>query len=365
MSQKQLIFFGPNHSNKTAPTHEEKLWAINRSNPKAPFSKFIGNDKAFSKIQTAAYTALGRHNHLMRELSFGLYGPASAGKTTLARLYADTVGLPFVELSPKAFKTIEGMFQIIKQTLESFVVKKENANLHLVEIKPKHYKLPPCVLLIDEVHALSNTIVQGLLKATEYDDSTLATETGRVVNTECVTWMIATTDEGSLFDAFRTRFSPVVLKPLNKAEISKCVKIAHPDFEDAICDLVAHYNSRIPRKALEFARLMKMTHEMTRESWDVIAQNVAYNEGIDEFGMPELHLQILRHLKSGPIARNRISILVGRRDEEIQNYVMPLLLTETDDQPALVKVTQKGYALLEAGMRELLKREIILDEDVA
>jgi Holliday junction resolvasome RuvABC ATP-dependent DNA helicase subunit len=352
-NQKQRVFFGPHDPwGESKPTDEERKAIISRDNPDSPFFRFVGNDKAIRKLQTAAFSALGHENHLMRDLSFAIFGPASAGKTTVARLYAEVVQLPFVEVSPKQIKTLEDLYREINRVLT-------DQGVPLVEYKPKHYALPPVVILIDEVHALSDSVIQGLLKATEYNDAVMATETGKIINTHDATWFIATTDEGKLFDAFRTRFSPIVLKMLNKSDVAKVVKLANPDLSDDVCHLVAHYNSRIPRKALEFARYMRMVRDMTpNESWEEIAAQVASDEGIDVYGMHEVHLTILKSLGQGPVARNRISLIAGRKEEEVEKFIMPWLLTETDDQPALVTVTTKGYTITEAGLAELDRRGI-------
>lgn len=353
MTQKQRIFFGQlDPWGLERPSDEERRWAIDRSNPESPFSRFIGNDKAIRKLQTAAYTALGEENHQMRELSFAIFGPSSAGKTTIARLYAETVDLPFVEISPKAIKSVDDLFKEISRVLLE-------SGLELVEIgRQGNYFLPPVVILIDEVHALSDSVVQGLLKATEYNDAMMATESGKTINTYNVTWMIATTDEGKLFDAFRTRFSPVVLKYLGKSDIAKIVKLANPDLEDEVCALVAHYNSRIPRKALEFARYMRLVKEMDKGSWESVARKVAEDEGIDEHGMHEVHLKILKSLGQGPVARNRMAFIAGRKEEETEKFILPWLLTETDDSPALITVASRGYVITAAGVEELDKRGI-------
>lgn len=350
--QNEFVFFGNRHAkNLPEPTDADKNLRIDRNSPFSPFSKFVGNDKAVRKMQTAAFTALGRDNHMMREMAFAVFGPSSAGKTTLVRLYAETVRLPFIEISPKSLKTTDDLFKIVRKSLAE-------SGLDLVEISPKSYSFPPCVIFIDEVHALSSGVVDGLLKATEYNDSSLSTESGIVCDTYNVTWAIATTDEGKLFEAFRTRFSPIVLKLLNKKEISQIVKLANPEWDRELCDLVSHYNSRIPRKALEFARYMKMVKKMKPDlTWDEIATEVANDEGIDEYGMHEMHLRILKALESGPIAKNRISLIAGRKDEEVEKYILPWLLTETDDQPALICVTAKGYTITEDGLAELSRRK--------
>ena len=197
MTQEQRVFFGPTDPwGAEAPTDAERHALINRDNPKSPFFKFVGNEKAVRKIQTAAFTAWGRYNHVMRDLAFAIFGPSSAGKTTIGRLYAEAVELPFVEVSPKAIKSVQDLFKEVRRVLDE-------EGLPLVETdRPRHYILPPCIIFIDEVHALSDGVVQGLLKATEYNDAIMVTENGTIVNCFNVTWMIATTDEGKLFDAF-------------------------------------------------------------------------------------------------------------------------------------------------------------------
>lgn len=353
LAQEQRIFFGPNDPWGAAePTDEEKRENVSRTNPKSPFSRFIGNDKALRKLQTAAYKALGTPNHMMRDLAFALFGPSSAGKTTVARLYAETVALPFVEVSPKSIRTINDLFKEISRVCSE-------AELPLVEVERRgNYILPPLVILIDEVHALSESVVNGLLKATEYNDATMVTENGKTISTANVTWMIATTDEGKLFDAFRTRFSSVALKYLSKKDVAKIVKLNHPDLSDEVCLLIAHYNSRISRKALEFARYMRLVKDMTGQTWEEVARQVADDEGIDEFGMQDVHLRILRALGQGPIARNRIALVAGSKDEETERYILPWLLTETEDMPALITVSSKGYTITDAGLIELERRGI-------
>jgi len=350
--QGEVVFFGDRHDQKLpAPSREEKLKLIDRNNPNSPFSKFVGNDKAIRKLQAAVYSALGKDNHVQRDLAFSIFGPASSGKTTIARIYAEAVDLPLIEISPKSVQCVRDILEFVRVGLQS-------TDTPLVDID-NTYMLPPIVIFIDEVHALSKGVVNGLLKATEYKDSIMITEEGIAVDCHNVTWMIATTDEGKLFDAFRTRFSSIMLQYLGKADIARIVKMNNPDLSESVCELVSYYNSRVPRKALEFTRYMRMVKEMhPSKSWEEIAKQVADDEGIDAFGMHELHLKVLKALGQGPIARNRMSIVVGRKDEEVEKNILPWLLTETEDQPAMISVCRKGYVITEAGIKELSKRNI-------
>ena len=346
ITQTQLIFFGKqDRYNRNPPTDEEKNKKINEG-----LKRFVGNSKAISKIRTAAFTALGRHNHRMSDLSFAIFGPPSSGKTTLAKLYADIVELPFAEFSAQSIRKLNDIFDKIDEVCES-------KDIPLKQQQDGSFFLPPVVIFIDEVHSLPKTVVQGLLKAIEHEDRMMQCENGNLVNMEYATWMIATTDEGLLFDAFRTRFSPIYLKYLSQSEIAKIVKIKHPNFSDDICSKIAFYNSRIPRKALEFSRYVEMYQSMRADLMiDEVVDQVAEEEGIDEFGMHELHRKILFALKDGPIAKSRIEHVTGRKKEENERYIMPWLLMEVEDEPALVKVTPKGYALSDAGKKELEKR---------
>lgn len=346
--QKQRIFF--DGEELIQPDEQQINEFINGKN--SPFNRFVGNVNAIEKLKTAAYAALGKYNHEMNELAFAIFGPSSAGKTTIVKIYAEAVRLPLVEISPKSVKTLEDVFKLINNTLS-------NEELPLTEIRKNQYILPPCVLFFDEVHAMTDGIIQGLLKATEYDDGMLATENGKIVDTTHVTWMIATTDEGKLFDAFRTRFTNVQLKLLSKKEVAQIVQIANPDLPQQVCEQVAHYNSRIPREALQFARYMRLVKNMHKDKpWDDVAKQIATNEGIDEFGMHEIHLKILTALGQGPIAKNRIGNGTGKKDEEIEKFILPWLLCSTDDQPALIDVSTKGFVITQAGLAELDKRNI-------
>jgi hypothetical protein len=103
---------------------------------------------------------------------------------------------------------------------------------------------------------------------------------------------------------------------------------------------------------------MRLVKDMSGGTWEEVTRQVANDEEIDEYGMHVVHLNILRALGQGPIARNRMSLISGRKDEETEKFILPWLLTETDDQPALVNVSSKGYTITKAGIQELERRNI-------
>ena len=72
--------------------------------------------------------------------------------------------------------------------------------------------------------------------------------------------------------------------------------------------------------------------------------------------MSAVHLSVLKALKDAPVAKNRLTTLIGKKIEEVENYIMPVLLSSTEDQASMVRVTNKGFEITATGTNELKKR---------
>lgn len=353
IKQKEKTFFDKNYI-----LSEEELDSfrniVDPDYPESPFNKFIGNRKAISKLSVVAFNALQRYNHVCSDINFSLTGPASSGKTTLVKLFADIVKIPLIEISPKGVGSLDDILQQASISLE-----KEEISLE--EVEENFYVLPPCIVFIDEVHALKNSLVQGLLKATEPKDCHLITESGLQVNCFNVCWIIATTDIGKVFDAFQSRFSAIELKYLSKQEVAEIVKLNYPELDDGVCELIAHYNPKVARKALEFAKYVVLYGNMHQnDSWEDICKQVADNEGIDEYGMSETSVKLLKSLyEQGTIPLKRLPYFLNKKVEEIENFILPALVEGTDEQPSMVMITPRGLRLTEEGCQELVKRNLV------
>jgi len=354
-NQLERIFFDRELTIEDLDNFRKK---VDPDNPESEFNKFVGNRKALKKLSVIAYNAMQRDNHLCNDISLCLIGPPSTGKTTLVKLFAKTLNLPLVEHSPRSIKTLDDF-------LEKTYYSLQEQGITLVDLGQKNYQLPSSVTFIDEVHALRGNIIQGLLKATEKNDGILLTESGYKLDCRKTCWIIATTDIGKVFDAFRSRFSTLELKYLTREEVSVVVKKNHPDLPADVCDLVAKYNPKVPRRALEFARYLILYRSMHKEvSWQDAAREVALNEGIDEYGMSEPSLSVLKTLSQhGSVALKRLQYVLGKKIEEIEKYILPELLMGTDDQPPLINITKSGLILTEDGKKELEKRNLIYVSD--
>jgi Holliday junction resolvasome RuvABC ATP-dependent DNA helicase subunit len=338
-----------------APSLQQARWKVDSTNPESPFHRMVGQDAAKRKLGRAAVHALMQYDHCCREIAWLLTGPSSVGKTTLAKLFAEILDLPLVEISPKSVNSVADIFDQIADTLANW-----KHPVPLVPVKrPNNYVLPPCIIFVDEVHALKDSVQHGLLKAVENKDAMLQVETGQTLDTFNACWMIATTDSGDLFDAFDNRFCEINLKPYTKVEIAQIVHKNFPDWTIEQCSIIAHYQSRVPRKALEFAREVNMEKEQgNRSAFKKIAAEIAQENGIDQYGMSDRHLKILKLLSEAPVSKDRLALSLNVKVRELERRIMPPLLIETEDMPALVTVTRSGYTLTKEGASELKKRGI-------
>lgn len=359
--QKQLIWFDEDRPD-LAPSEEERLYHISSDNPDNPFNNFIGNENAIRRLKRAVFVALERYNRCCNDQYFALLGPPSTGKTTIAKKFAQLLDLPFVEISPKSIKKLNDILfhiaQVCEQTSGCYNGMHEYT-LELVKLEGNKFVLPPMVVFIDEVHALNDSIVQGLLKATEIKDRVFVTENGWTVDCSNVCWVIATTDRGKLFDAFDTRFTKINLNPYSKEEISKIVNVNYVDWPKSVCDLVAKYSNGTSREALAFAKEVFLEYKMKPRDLEDIVHQVAEENEIDEFGMSKQKLNILCLLKEHKnVPKNRLSQMISCKEEELEKFIIPSLIVSTPDSKSLIKVDNKGYSLTEQGMSELLKRNL-------
>lgn len=334
---------------------ETRRLIVSPENPDFELNKFVGNREAVRRLSRAVFSALGKDNRDCSEYSFALCGPASTGKTYLAKLFAKVLGLPFVSIEPQSVKRVQDIFDEIEKACVEF----KGHDISLVQYDGGRYYLPPMVVFIDEVHNLKNSVVQGLLKATEPNDRIMVTEEGYEVRTDKVCWMIATTDRGDLFDAFDTRFQKVNLRLYSRAEMAQIIKMNNPDWDDKICSIVAKYNSQVPREALAFARDMRVEYEMNSGcSWEEVASIVAHDHEIDEHGMTFKRVDILKALGQSPVSAAQLPFVVHVKEEELRKFIMPPLMGRTPDQEPMVSVSSKGYTITPAGLAELDRRGI-------
>jgi hypothetical protein len=347
--QQQLVFF---NKDGPPPSREARLNVLNPSNPMSPYFGMVGNRRAVNRLIKVDFNALGKFNHDASALNIALFGRTGSGKTELFRRHFKANRLPVVEINPKSIRRLHDIYLAISRECD-------RAGIPLVPLdREDNFVCPPINVGIDEVHALADGVVQGLLMPTEKKDGMLRTEMGVTLNCKLVHWVVATTERGRLPEAFDTRFAKIQLSYYTKDEVAQIVSFNFPEIPTDACLLAAHFVSKIPRETLAFAAEMQMEHGMNPGDWKQAARSVAEEHGIDEFGMSEQCRKVLIALADGPVASQRLPYSVGCQQEELERFTLPWLMEATEDQGTLIKTTNKGYTLTEAGLEELNKRKI-------
>lgn len=349
--QQQLIF--PDYD--TVSDDDLRAYC-DPDNPQNPFYGFVGNRGAVNKLCRMLYTALSRETHDLSDMNLALLGPASTGKTTLAKRLAKGAKLPFVELNPKTIGSNHDVFQAICRELAKPGYTHGDGTPVDLTMMPYddiyHYIAPPCVVFIDEGHQMPKDVQGGLLTATEKNDHYLATDEGVVLDTSNICWLLATTDRGRLGTALDSRFVKATLKPYNQYEMAVIIKRNRPAVPLEVCEKIALYCGRVAREALDFATEVMAERRRSDSDWDQAVETIRHEHGIDENGMPEVHLEILMALASrGPISKYALRDVAQCEVEELDEYVLPAMRRN-----GLLQTTNRGVGITPAGLAELERR---------
>ena len=330
--------------------------------PKCPLNSFIGNDDSVDLMKAVAYFAWGNNNHAVanrtsgndEKINIALTGDAGLGKTTLAKLFAKTVQLPFVELHK--VKKVQEIYNAFDQELRTVGTP--------IAVHDGKYKAAPIVGFLDEVHSYMGKsrrapsgIMNDLLKATEPDDATL-TDGKWVLDCSNICWIVATTHWHLLPTPFRSRFMEVKLRPYTEDNITKIVKSRFPVITEDVCRLAAQHGCLVPRQALNFAKLYSFEQGYRNLSWRAAADAVADKKGIDEWGMTAERREVLTLLgKHKTLSRAKLVMHTGQDEIELAENILPPMVNPAQGSP-LIQHGGRGWSLLPAGLEELEKRGI-------
>ena len=358
MAYREQRWYGPDWGYK--PSREEIRQLL--AGESCALNNFIGNDDAVSLVKAIAFFALGNYDHAVvnrssgqdEKINIALLGDAGLGKTTLAKWFAEAVGLPFVELH-RVVK-VQEIFDAINKQLVPLGTP--------IAVDKGKYKSPPCIIFIDEVHRYMGKsrkspsgIMNDLLKATEPDDATL---TNGKWSLDCskICWVVATTHWHLLPSPFRDRFMEVKLSSYTEDNVTQIVKSRFPDIPEDVCRLAAQHGCLIPRQALTFAKLYGLEQGFRGLTWMEAANAVAEKKGIDKWGMTAERREILILLgQYKMLSREKLSMFSGQDVVELMEIILPPLMSPAIGEP-LIQGGGRGWSLLPAGYEELQKRNI-------
>ena len=296
--------------------------------------EYIGQEKAKENLKIYIEAAKNRHESLDHVL---LYGPPGLGKTTLAGIVANEMGVQIRVTSGPAIEKPGDLAALLTSLNDGDI------------------------LFIDEIHRLSRSIEEVLYPAME--DFALDIIIGKGPSARSIrldlkrfTLIGATTRAGQLSAPLRDRFGVILrLELYSPNELAKIVKrsagILNVETEqDGALEIASRSRgtpriaNRLLKRARDYAQVMG-NGIITAES----AQNALERMEIDELGLDLVDRNLLRAMienyNGGPVGLETIAAMIGEEAVTIEDVYEPYLmqlgfLTRT---PRGRKVTALGY----------------------
>ena len=304
------------------------------------FDDYVGQDKVKENLKVYIKAALSRGESLDHVL---LYGPPGLGKTTLAHIIANEMGVP------------------ITVTSGSAIPSKFDLSAILSKLKPNE------VLFIDEIHRLNSSLEEILYPAME--DYRLDFVVGKGLSASSVniklekfTLIGATTKAGNLAAPLRDRFGMQMRLVLYTPEQLKGIvlksakKLGTYVDEEAAFEIARRsrgtprISNRLLKRVRDFAEVLgdgKVTRDVTLHAMQVME--------IDELGLDSVDKNILTTIidkfSGGPVGLDTLASATGEDTQTIEDVYEPYLL-----QLGFVARTPRGRVCMPNAYKHLNRK---------
>ena len=293
--------------------HEEDIWQYSLR-PKF-FNEYVGQEEAKGNLNVYIQAAKQRSEALDHVL---LYGPPGLGKTTLAGIIANELGVNFRITSGPAIEKSGDLAAILT-----------NLDDH-------------DVLFIDEIHRLSRSVEEVLYSAMEDYAIDIIIGKGPSARTVRIdlpkfTLVGATTRAGALAAPLRDRFGIInrleyYKQPELEFIVTRASEILNIGIEPTGASEIARRSGGTPRIA---NRLLKRVRDFAQVIGDgVITQEIADEalqrlyidkEGLDRIDRRVLEC-IIKNYDGGPVGIDTIAAAISEERDTIEDVYEPYLM---------------------------------------
>ena len=259
--------------------------------------------------------------------SFILWGPPGVGKTTLARIIAESLDRDFFTLSAVS-SGVKDVREVIDTAKSRSVFSQSGAP----------------ILFIDEIHRLSPVVEEYLYSAMEDYVIDIMIDKGPGARSVRIslnpfTLVGATTRSGLLTAPLRARFGiTCALEYYNTETLERIVKrsasILQISIEDSAAREIALRSRGTPRIANSLLRRVRdFAQVLGNGHIDLKIANYALDAlNIDKRGLDSIDNKILRTIitkfKGGPVGANTIATAVGEDQGTLEEVYEPFLIKE-------------------------------------
>lgn len=299
--------------------------------------EYIGQDKAKDNLDIFIKAALNRQEALDHVL---LYGPPGLGKTTLAGIIANEMGVNFRITSGPAINHSGDLAALLTNLNERDV------------------------LFIDEIHRLSRNVEEVLYSAME--DFALDIVIGKGPSARSIrldiapfTLIGATTRAGALAAPLRDRFGVISRLEYYKPEdlvliVKRAAEILDIGIEDKGALEIARRSRGTPRIANRLLKRVRDFAQVTGDGviTDQIADEALMRLEVDKMGLDHTDRRMLdsmiKKFGGGPVGIDTLAAAISEENDTIEDVYEPYLL-----QLGFINRTPRGRMVTRAGYEHM------------